>query len=379
MKIVHISPTYFDEWEYQENVIAKYHVKFGNDVYVISSRVSLAPYKKNYRWKKAKYKYNGINIIRLTPKYILIRNLFYFVDLKKVLDNIHPNIIMLHGGASLCLFDIVKYKQQHPSCKLVVDFHSDYSNSGRNVISKYLLHKMVWRYILKFSKQYFDKIYYVAPSVKKFIKDNYKFNDNDLTPLYLGADVDNIDYMRKLEIRKKIRNKYKISEKDFVICTGGKINKDKRIDLLLEAVRLCKKQDIKVIIFGAIDAKYYKDNIKYFKSQFLINVGWLSKSEIIDIYFASDLVVFPGTQSVLWQQAICSATPAIFKFNGYNEYLDMGGNCLFLFSETCWELRQLIEMLYKNRSILLDMEEIAKTRAEKVFSYENISNKILTF
>lgn len=379
MKIVHISPTYFDEWEYQENVIAKYHVKFGNDVYVISSRISFASYKKNYRWEKPKYKYNGINIIRLTPKYILIKELLYFADLKKTLDEIDPNIIMMHGGASLCLFDIVKYKRQHPSCKLVVDFHSDYFNSGRNAISKYVLHKIFWRYILKFSKQYFDRVYYITPSVKKFIKECYKFDDTELTPLYLGADFDNIDYESKSEIRRKIRNKYNISENDFVICTGGKIDKDKRIDLLLEAVKLCKKQDIKVIIFGTIEAEYYKNNIDSFEYQGLVNVGWLSKKEIIDIYFASDLVVFPGGQSVLWQQAICSGAPTIFKFNGYNDYLNLGGNCLFLFSETCWELKQLITILYNNRCVLVNMEEIAKSKAEEVFSYENISRGILIF
>jgi glycosyltransferase involved in cell wall biosynthesis len=56
----------------------------------------------------------------------------------------------------------------------------------------------------------------------------------------------------------------------------------------------------------------------------IIYVGWVKPGEIYQYYMASDVAVYPGGQSVLWQQAIACGLPLICKYWYGCEYLDLG-------------------------------------------------------
>ena len=194
---------------------------------------------------------------------------------------------------------------------------------------------------------------------------------------YLGADDDKVNFNDKELIRKNIRAKLNIGIKDKVIISGGKINKDKNIDKLINAVDNINDENIKLIIFGSIE-KEYADEIEPLlnSSNKTSYVGWINAEEIYNYYLASDIAVFPGTQSALWQQAIYCGLPLIVKKWPMSDYLN-DGNVLFLESDNVDEIENKINYIIHDENKMNEMSKISIRAGQEKFSYTMIAKKIL--
>lgn len=82
------------------------------------------------------------------------------------------------------------------------------------------------------------------------------------------------------------------------------------------------------------------------KSPNVIFVGWLSADQILDYFIMADLIVFPGTHSVLWEQAVGTGTPTIYKYWDEMTHMDIGGNCMFLKEDSAEEIEKHFNMFY---------------------------------
>ena len=99
-KVVHISPVYWENWGYQENMITKKQAIKNCNVTVISSLNSIVDYKVKYL-KKQSYNEGSVKIIRLDFVFNLFNRFFIYKKLNKTLKELNPDIIMLHGMQSL--------------------------------------------------------------------------------------------------------------------------------------------------------------------------------------------------------------------------------------------------------------------------------------
>lgn len=380
MKIIHVcfEAPYIDNWGYQENLIPKYNEKMGNDVVVIASKDVLPKYLDNkyeYLKKPREYSIDGVKIIRIKSSINILNRIVWYKDLSEIISFEKPDIIYLHCGQSLSLISLVKYKIRS-KCKLIVDFHSDYGNSGNGKISKFFLHKLIWRKVIGYSEKYIDNIFCITPWVKEFVKDMYNIKDEKIQMTYLGTDDEKVNFNDKEEIRKNIRGKLNIGIRDKVIISGGKINKSKNIDILINSVNSIKNNNIHLIIFGSIDKPYSEELESLISNSEQVHyVGWLSAEETYNYYLSSDLAVFPGTQSVLWQQAIYCGLPLIIKKWPYGDYLNEG-NVIFLDSDSIDELVSKISYIINDGNELDEMSKISIECGQKKFSYKNIAEKI---
>jgi 1,2-diacylglycerol 3-alpha-glucosyltransferase len=197
--------------------------------------------------------------------------------------------------------------------------------------------------------------------------------------LPLSCDTDNIDWNRKMEIRADIFRKYEISGNDFIIVTGGKLDAAKNTHNLIEAVGELNKKNVKLLVFGSIADEYkqklceliekYSDKVKY--------MGFLNLDEIYDIYLAADLAVFPGSQSALWQQAIACGLPTVFQKWPNIDYLDVGGNCIFINGADWQEIKTVLQDLVSDENKINKMKEVARTKGYKRFSYREVAEQSL--
>ena len=377
MKIVHLTPIYWDNWGYQENYIARYQAKFGHKVFVIAPATSLSPYRNDLNGQRTEYDIDGVHVIRLKLKINIINRFYWFDGLLGTLKQLNPGIIMIHGLAMVPILEILKYKKSNPNCLIYADFHSDYQNSGKNILSSIFLHKIIWRYFVNKAIPSIEKIYYTRPSVKKFIQDMYGIKDELLDELLFGSDLINYSLEARHDIRKKIRGGLNIPEDSFVICTGGKFDKAKNLKVLTDGISKLKKLEIHLIIFGSVESSFknsFNELIKKIKN--VHNLGWLNETEISECYISSDIAVFLGNHSVLWEKAICYGIPTIFSYQHDREYLDLNGNCLFVFGNIDIEVAQNIKMLVTNPQIISNMRKVAIENGATIFSYENIVGKL---
>jgi hypothetical protein len=164
MKIVHIClcAPYIDNWGYQENILPKYNVLMGNDVTVIALN-KLEYISKNNENKnqntKFEYYIEKVKIIRINIKLNLLNKFIWYDGLYEIICQENPDLIYMHGMQSLALINIKKYIKKNKNCKAVADIHGDFFNSAQNIFSKYILHKIIWKSLIKYVTNSFEIIY----------------------------------------------------------------------------------------------------------------------------------------------------------------------------------------------------------------------------
>ena len=108
-----------------------------------------------------------------------------------------------------------------------------------------------------------------------------------------------------------------------------------------------------------------------------MKIGWVQSSEIYKYFSASDLTIFPGRESVLWQQAVACEIPLPIRYTMDSEYLIAAGNGLNIFLDDHKEIKQMISILTDNRLMIKEMSEKARFVRDNILSYERIAQKSL--
>ena len=379
---------YHDDQQYQENSLVKYYLKHGHDVIVIASTFTsiFEYYSDEYCKTNSRTVENlrGYQLIREPYSINVFNRLRKLVSFEKLLNDFVPDLIFVHG-IPLNLIDPVAYKRKHPKVRLVYDSHADYTNSALNYISLNVLHKIIYRGILRKFKKYINDFYHVTPEGGLFCEQVYNIGRNNLSLLPLGADLDVIASVDKSEARNRVRGNLGIDPSDFVIVTGGKITRRKKLDLLISAFQLMQSQTAHLVIFGDSNDQALKDEIlSLIEGDSRIHfVGWVKGLQVNDYFFASDVAVFPSSrsQSVLWQQAIGAGLPLILERSSVADpsYLNRHNN-IILIDEIEMSAQMILKELtglHDDPNLLLDMRRGAKLTTDEILSYEKIAERTL--
>lgn len=365
-----------DGWNYQDNLLPKYHKKLGMDVTIITShwiwgedgRLTLDP-REEY------YNENGIHVKRLgimdgrtiSDKFKRYENL---VD---TLEKCSPDILFIHGCQFVEVPTVVKYiKRRHPV--VYVDNHADYSNSATNWLSKNVLHKIVWRSMAKRLEPVTSKFYGVLPARVDFLHDLYGINKKKIELLVMGVDDDVAESVTARESIAKTRRKYGITEDDFLLVSGGKIDRAKCQTLdLMKAVKQIEG-NIKLIVFGSVEEDLKEEFDNLVDSTKIIYAGWLSAYESNKLFAIADLVVFPGRHSVFWEQVAGLGIPLMVKRWDGTDHVNVNGNCVFLEEADETEMKDKIGLIYKGSDLRKRLKQLAEA-AKNNFLYSTIAKK----
>jgi glycosyltransferase involved in cell wall biosynthesis len=274
------------------------------------------------------------------------------------------------------MFSVVKYIKRNPLKKLLIDNHADFSNSASNILSLYILHKIIWRYIANYAEPYTSKFYGVLPARVDFLINIYKLPNNKCELLIMGADDDKVFMARNSDIRQQIRNELGIGENDFLIITGGKIDIDKKQTInLLRAINELNIPNLKLLLFGSIIDELKKEIYQFVDNKRIHYIGWINSEDVYNYFVASELAIFPGRHSVLWEQAVGTGIPCIFKYWIGTTHVDVGGNCKFLYSDQVEEIKTILREIFFDKEIYNGMKKVAEEAGIKKFSYCEISKK----
>ena len=379
MKILHIclATSYIEGLSYQENLLSQYHKKMGFDVYILSS---LRSFDKdgNYIYEKEAKEYInsfGIHVKQLSYfRPIKIGHLLKkFKGTFDSIAKIEPDIIFVHGVQSVENISIIKYAKLHPNVKIFADNHSDFSNSALNWISKNIQHKLIWRHYAKKLNPYVTKFWGVLPARVDFLINMYKIPKNKTDLLVMGADDELVLKYSSKEAKSTIRKELGYQDRDFVIVTGGKIDRWKKQTLLLmDAINIIKDKNIKLLVFGSVVPEL-KDEINKRCSKYVKYVGWANNEESYFYFAAGDLVCFPGRHSIYWEQVAGQGIPMICKYWEGTTHTNFGGNVLFLYRD---EIDELCDAISKARNNINLMKQKA-IACSKMFLYSDIAKKAI--
>ena len=388
MKIVHIclSGPYTDNWGYQENILPRMQVHLGHEVYVIANTDSFNNQANGQIIQMPAEEYtlaDGVHVIRLKKRILCplpkLRNIFYVYDVYNKLTKLQPDILFVHGlNVGFTNYQIRKFIRQNKRCKLYGDTHlfgeiALIPNTWKRKIFFY----GIFLHCMRVLRPYYDKIFAITPDCIDFARDYYELRDVPIELLPLGYDPSLCDWKHRESIRQQFREKYGLTPKDIVIIHGGKIENRRRTPQAVAAVAALKDPKVKLVIFGGI-ANEMKLKMEKLLNQFsgtVLYLGKLSPKQYYEAYLSSDLGLFPGGQSVLWQEAIGCGLPLVVGKAKNIDYLNHSGNVAYVDGQSVDEITETLkDILYSSR--LQNMKKIAEGTGQEFFSYERIAKLI---
>lgn len=379
MKILHmmLSNFYIDNYNYQENILPRQNKNDGHEVLIIASTETfISNITLGYICPGQYLNEDGIKVKRVAYRWIpskfLQRKIRSYVDIYKMICDFSPDVIMFHGVASLELLNASKYKKNNPNTKLYVDSHSDYNNSGKSFLSRYILHKKIYKYFLTKALPNIDKVFYLSYETKKFLEEVYCVPEYSLEYLPLGGIIVN-DELRKKN-REKILLSLNLKSTDILFMHSGKMDKDKRTLDLIKAFSATNGGNLSLIIIGSMT-----DDVKR-KSFTLINkdpriqyLGWKNSNELIEYLSACDLYVQPGGQSATMQNALCCGSAAALYPHESHKYL-LGDSVFYI--ESAEDMKDLFEQIARDPEILEDKRKMSFELAKEKLDYKKIAARL---
>lgn len=383
MKILHLclGNFFIDHYSYQENMLTKYHALEGHEVTVIAMSFTYDENGKGIEMPTpARYKNeHGCNIIRLAYRRPIRWNRFFrhYQGLFQAIAEISPDIIFSHNVSYGDTVVVKKYLKRHPKVKLYADNHADYINSAKNWWSSHILHPIIWRHYAKVIEPFIVKCYGVTPMRCRFLKEMYHLNPNIIEYLPLGVDDDLIPANRE-ERRLDVRQKLGISNDDFLIVTGGKIDMLKNTHVLVDALEHLKSPKVHLVICGVLtpQMEFLKEKMEANKN--IHYLGWGDAGRVMDCMVAADLACFPGTHSTLWEQSVGVGIPAVFKRWPEMEHVNVNGNCVFVQGEDVEELTCVLQELSRRDEKYYTLKKQSEI-ASRSLLYSEIAKKAIDY
>ena len=387
MKILHISlmGPYTDNWSYQENILPKIQYQQGHTVTVIAPCLKHTNDGSIVDTEPDDYIVDdGVRVIRLplkTNKGIVgkINNVRRPYKLYPLLCELSPDLIMVHGlGQGKSNFDIAKYLRKQPSCVLVGDVHMYATLAAEKIKSfKSGIIDAYNKYCREKLYPFYKKVFGITTACVDYAIKEYNLPPQKVELLPLGFDPNMCCYEDKEKSRQEFRQKYQFGEDDFLIAHGGKIIKRRKTPETIEAVMKIENPKVKLVIFGGIDEemKPQVEPLIHKYSDRVLYLGSLTPEEYHSVYHASDMALFPGGQSVLWQQAIGCGLPILVGNDKDLDYLNRGGNAAFIDDTSAQGIYEMILNVLKEENFS-DMKNAAENQAREFFSYERIAKLV---
>lgn len=376
--IVHIDLTcsFSEGFSYQENLLPKYHVRMGYEVHFVTTTWTWTRQGELTRIGEQRYtNQDGFEVIRIEndqnkPWDYRLKT---HSKLRPLLEELSPDIVFLHCLQVRDSSTVAEYIKDHPRCKLYVDNHADYSNSATNFLSKWVLHRIIWRHYAKGLIPLAEKFWGVLPARVDFLVENYGIPRDKCALLVMGADDDAVNEASKDEIVVKTKIDFGFAADDIVLVTGGKIDVSKtQVLALMRAVSLCP-DNIKLLVFGPVTNEIKPLFEKCLECERISYVPWADTFDSYRYFAIADLVVFPGRHSVYWEQAAAMGKPLLVKRWDGTTHVNCGGNLAYTSGDD-------VKSIYRDLLLLTDPETnvVMKDCARRVndrFLYSSIAHK----
>lgn len=389
MKILMVCEFFDPALGFQENLLLKYYAKAGHDVTIVTSTyLSVFDYyagRHDNSVQQSVEEIAGGKVLRLPFRYNILNKLKAYRGFLRVLEEEKPDFIFVHD-ISLNFPEMVRYLKKNRDVRMIMDYHADYSNSGKNWLSLKILHGTIRKYFLDKARPHLSMIFPIVNAGFDFLHEVYKVPMEEMKLLPLGADTDLVAAVRKTDPRPRIRKRLGIGENEIVIVTGGKLERRKKIELLINAVAALERKDIHIVVAGEFppDDGDYKELVSSFAKQIpdqVHFVGWLDSTAMFEHMLCADFAVFPASQSVLWLQAIAAGLPLVAGDTGGQDisYVNLYDNVIMLKSDMISQegICDVIAKLSDDATLRKSMSEGALRVSDEMLDWNKIARRSL--
>lgn len=378
MKIAHIciSAPYIDGWGYQENLLPAYLCKVGCENVVIAPSDTFPNYLspdevERIKAKGKDYSIGAVRIIRI-PTVSVTSSFIIPKGLESALESIKPDAIFHHNVNPTSLLVAGRYSHKH-KVPLFVDNHADEINMSSNILWHLVYYNFACRLACRYVRKTLSKAYGVTVSRCHFLKKYYGIPENLVDFLPIGADVSLADTLRD---RTEIRSELGVSDKDFLVVSGGKMSEGKGTDNLIKSVEELANNGLKVrlVLFGKFEDERTR---KLAVESRMTNVkGWCERTETLELLKAADVVCWPVHHTTLCEDAIAVGTPLILRKTDTTSHL-IEGNGIWLETSSENGLKNALNTLACLSPEMRKAVSLACRLKKESLSYVTLAKKVL--
>jgi len=331
MKIVNVEDFFHPDAGYQINILSKYLSSFGHEVVIVTTKMDKIPsqlmkfFSSDDIEKKdeAFAEKNNIKIVRLPIKKIISGRAILGKCLHDCIKKECPDILYLHGNDTLSGMQYIS-KSGKLSFPIITDSHM-LEMASEN----------------KFNKL-FRKFYklLITPKIIKNKIPVIRTQDDDYVERCLGIPLsqapwisvgsDTLLFHPNKDVRILFREKYNISEDDFVVVYTGKLDKGKGGKLLAETFvrRFDTNKNVVLLVVGTCYGTYGEEVDRLFlqSENRIIRFPTQLYIELAQFYQAADLSVFAKQCSLSFYDAQACGLPVVSEDNNINVDRNSHGN-----------------------------------------------------
>lgn len=397
-------------------------MKDATNLVIISHAYVYAPYRAKI---EALAKYKDLNITLITPefglegggqkvystpyegkayKHITLSgfftgklNFFILKNLKKTLQNLNPDIIMLEEEYWTQIAAQVSYIKQKflPQTKLILlsqenichiwekEANSPYQKlryASFNLLEKFIIPKL-------------DGFVFQFPEVWQDFDQrmlSLKFKGLKGTFPQLGVDYERFADTIEASKLDKIRNSLHIKAEDFVYGYIGRLTPEKGIEDMIYAFAGWHKPNTRALIIGNGSEDYISHLnalIDKLNLNHIISIQPAIKFDEIPAYFQLlDISILLSHTTPIWKEqfgrvlveSMAAGTPVIGSDSGAIP-LVVGETGYIVAEKDILSIRESLNDAYTNKEKYIKLSKLAKARSKKEFSYKSIAKKTYDF
>jgi len=291
--------------------LAQNLAKEGHDVAVIAPAAKFGDEIEVDKYGVRVYRLRSIPIKMIHPNFRVITKPDIYPAIKKIMLEFEPDIVHIQNHFSLgkaCIkaakkLDIPVMGTNHFMPDNLVQFVPGFIRSTAV--------KVMWKDFLKV----YNKLDYVTAPSKAAVDMLYDVGyKKEAAIISNGIEVDKF---KKRPVSDKLLKKYRLSKNISTFISVGRIEKDKNLDLVLEAFSLfTKKKKGQLILVGVgKNEKEFKRLAKLLKlGNKVVFTGKISDEELEEIHSLADVYVGAGTaelQGIAVMEGMASGLPVL--------------------------------------------------------------------
>ncbi len=323
---------------------------------------------------------NGVYFHRITfgkfyktifQKITRIDPLSYPRRLLKIINEIKPDVVHMHNSVKWFLPVIEAVNKNMKNTKIILHLHNEIEINNEIAVDAFMG-----------CSKYIVDIYQENKKIKaKYYK--YIYNGVDLTKFR--------PYWESEEVRKDVRNRFNLTDKDFVVLFVGRISPEKGVEHVIDTAYLLRDiPNIKFLVVGEIPTR--GSRLEYAKNIIQATQSLKDKISFTDvfppfkmnlIYMVGDVIFIPSNFEAFGMvalEAMATGLPVITrKKGGLKEFILDNENGFFVSEDNIsTEAANIIERLILNKELKRSIGEKARQTAEK-FDWIYISEELERF
>lgn len=317
MRIMHVClcAPYTDGMAYQENELVTAHRRAGHEVTILAPptvygndrTIVPAPIGESITSE-------GARLLRLPYRELghpfLKDKIRSFRGVEEALETYRPQAILFHGLTAWELRTVSRWAKRRPHVALYADCHEDFNNSARTFLSRWGLHYLFYRPVLRAALPALRKVLCVSLESIDFAAELYGVPREHLEFYPLGGEV--LSDETYTSMREATRTGRGWRPEHVVFLQSGKIDRAKRLADSLRAFAAVEGEHLRFVVAGQLMPDIAAEIGTLMRGDPRVShLGWVAPDTLRALLCGADVYVQPGSQSATLQMAMCCRRPVV--------------------------------------------------------------------